>query len=217
MAKKIDPESAAKSAYLKAKRKGKRIPELEPAILKSPEWAERYAWACVKGRWKEAEPVIAKDPEASIRYAFHVLKDRFPLGEKRIAKDGTYACDYAAAVVRGRWQPGEAAIARSPFFMLHYAKKALKGPLPKPLHERMVALYLQDYEPSEMQRLVAPQFIPELKRANPPDPSAEKYCTSRKYMGPAVMGKDARAMLSEMRKSAAAKKTTKKAKKKRKS
>lgn len=212
MAKKIDPESAAKSAYLKAKRKGKRILELEPAILKSPDWAEQYAWACVKGRWKEAEPVIAKDPEASIRYALNTLKGRFPLGEKRIAKDANYSCDYAALVIRGRWQPGEAAIAREPFFMLNYAKKALKGPLPEPLHERMVAFYLQPYEPIGVQRLMAPQYIAELKRANLPDLSAKTYCTSRKYMGSAVLTAEDRLRHQMIQKTVAKKKAKKKRK-----
>jgi hypothetical protein len=187
-AKKVDAESAAKSAYLTAKRRGKRIPELEPVILKSPDWAEKYAWAVVRGRWKEAEKVIAKDADASIRYALNTLKGRFPLGEKTIIKSGRDATAYATLVVRGRWPLGEKAIARQSWFMWEYAKKALKGPLPKALHQRMVDIFLQDYKPSTFQKKVSPPaLLEELHRLNQVDHYAERYCTNRKYMGSAVM------------------------------
>ena len=158
---KTKSEQAAKGAYLSAAKLGKRLPDLEPVVLKSPYWATRYAWAVIEGRWSEAEKVIAKDAVAAAAYAQHVLRGRFPAGEKVIAKHASVACDYAAHVIRGRWRPGEAAMKRDPEILLRYAKQVLRGPLPEDLHVIMLARCGRNA-------------------------SARKYVTNRKYMGSAV-------------------------------
>lgn len=39
-----------------------RVPDYEPAILTSPQWACRYARDVIKGRWPEAEEIIGQNP-----------------------------------------------------------------------------------------------------------------------------------------------------------
>jgi len=65
-----------KQAYEKAKKLGKRIPELEP--------------------------LISKDTEVSCWYALHVIKGRFILGESAISKNAGYSYWYAKYAIKGK-------------------------------------------------------------------------------------------------------------------
>ena len=49
-------------AYEYADKQGKRIPELEPVIMKDPSWIYWYARDVIKDRWLEAESIIMKNP-----------------------------------------------------------------------------------------------------------------------------------------------------------
>lgn len=48
----------AGDAFYYARDKGKRIPELEPLILKSPYYARNYAELVIKNRWPELEDIL---------------------------------------------------------------------------------------------------------------------------------------------------------------
>jgi len=88
--------------YRKAKELGKRIPELEPVILKDACYSYRYVFDVIKGKWKIAEPAISKDAQYSYFYAKHVIKGRFILGEPTISKNALYSYLYAKNVIKGR-------------------------------------------------------------------------------------------------------------------
>jgi len=65
-------------AYEKTIELGKRIPKLEPFILKDAYWSYRYALDVIKDRWELAEPVILKDAFYSCLYAKYIIKGRLP-------------------------------------------------------------------------------------------------------------------------------------------
>jgi len=74
------PKYTPRQAYELAKNLGKRVPALEPIILRQPIFAYEYARDVIKGRWPEAEPVIMKDiiKESYLvrEYAENVIKGR---------------------------------------------------------------------------------------------------------------------------------------------
>jgi len=65
-------------AYYKAKKSGKRMPELELTISKNAYWSYYYAKDVIKGRWELGEPTISKYAEYSYFYARYVIKGRLP-------------------------------------------------------------------------------------------------------------------------------------------
>lgn len=65
-----DPSQAA----LYADKQGKRVPELEPIIMKDPYWAVHYAMQLVNNRWPEAEPSILTSPDDTLRYLWFLYK-----------------------------------------------------------------------------------------------------------------------------------------------
>jgi len=65
-------------AYCKALQLGKRIPKLEPVILKDAFYSFCYAKDVIEGRWELGEPVISKDAYYSFHYAKDVIKGRLP-------------------------------------------------------------------------------------------------------------------------------------------
>lgn len=88
-----------------------RFKKGEPAIIKDPRIAVRYASMIIKGRFKEAESgIAASTPENCYRYALHALKGRFRLGESMIAKDARFSCYYAENILEGRFKLGEPTI-----------------------------------------------------------------------------------------------------------
>jgi len=89
-------------AYDKAKKLGKKIPDLEPTICKDSWFSYRYAFDVIKGRWELAEPTISKDAYSSYGYARDVIEDRFILGEPAISQDAYYSYCYAIEVIKGR-------------------------------------------------------------------------------------------------------------------
>ena len=179
-------EQQARRAFMTVLRKngrGNRDPNLEPVILKSPNWSARYAYYCVGGRWKEAEALITGDPrvaydyaynvrgpfpeaekmiardaDCAYRYAKYILHDRFPAGEKSIARDPESAARYASDVIEGRWERAEKAIMADSRWMLHYAKKAIRGQLPEVMHSAMIMNSFAN------------------------DPYAKKYGSTKKFM-----------------------------------
>jgi hypothetical protein len=61
--------------------------QLEPFIMKDPDWAYYYALDVLKRPWPEAEPYIMKDPQWAYWYALNVLKRPWPEAEPYIMKD----------------------------------------------------------------------------------------------------------------------------------
>jgi len=99
-------------AYEKAKKSGKRIPELEP--------------------------YISKDIYSSYLYAKHVIKGKFILAEPAISKDAYWSCNYAEDVIKGRWEIAEPTIIKNAEVSYYYAKNVIKGKLPDFMHNQMI-------------------------------------------------------------------------------
>jgi hypothetical protein len=79
--------SDAEYALRYAHRISGRFPQGEPAILKNPMVAVKYAYQVIYGRWPMGEAAIAKDAWSSFNYAKEVLLDRFPAGEHFLHSD----------------------------------------------------------------------------------------------------------------------------------
>jgi len=69
---------SANLAYKKARRAGKRLPELEHIILTSLFYSYFYAMDVIKDRWIEAEDIIMLDPVGSYLYAVNLIKGKLP-------------------------------------------------------------------------------------------------------------------------------------------
>jgi hypothetical protein len=65
-------------AYFKCRDNNKIDKRLEPIIIKSLQYAYKYARDVIKGRWKEAEPIIIKNSCYAYRYARDVIKGKLP-------------------------------------------------------------------------------------------------------------------------------------------
>jgi hypothetical protein len=72
--------------YELAKKKPKLRKQLEPVIMKDPEWAYFYARDVRKRPWPEAEPVIMTNPRWAYNYALGILKRPWPEAEPYIMK-----------------------------------------------------------------------------------------------------------------------------------
>jgi len=91
-----------KEAYRKAKKSGKRIPELEPTIIKNAQCSYWYALYVIKGKWELGEPTISKDAQYSHYYAKDIIKGKWELGEPIISKDAFFSYLYATDVIKGK-------------------------------------------------------------------------------------------------------------------
>jgi len=89
-------------AYYKAKKSGKRMPELELTISKDAQYSYFYARDVIKGRWELAEPAISKDALYSYYYARNIIKGKFISGEAVISKNARYSYWYAINVIKGK-------------------------------------------------------------------------------------------------------------------
>lgn len=96
-----------RSALRFAQQLNRRVPELEPIILKDATASMSYAYAILKQRWPEAEPLILKNAEDSSWYAENVLKKRWPEAEPLILKSSNAAVHYAYSVLKKRWPEAE--------------------------------------------------------------------------------------------------------------
>jgi len=98
-------------------------PELDDLIAPNPDVdpdrAVGYA-QLMKKRWKEAEPAIMRSPLAAVRYASEVIKNRWPKAEGNIAQHPQAAADYAKKVIQGRWAPAEKYIMLEPEAIVDY-------------------------------------------------------------------------------------------------
>jgi len=84
-----------------------RCKELEPIIMKSPEWAYKYALEVINGGhtnypfptavWKEAEPYIMKDPKWAYKYLKNIINGdpnyRWRDGQERWEEAEEYILD----------------------------------------------------------------------------------------------------------------------------
>jgi len=91
-----------KQAYYKARESGKRIPELEPTIIKNAQCSYCYAEDVIKGRFILGEPVISQDSQCSFWYARDIIKDRWEKAEPAISKDAESSYCYAKYIIKGR-------------------------------------------------------------------------------------------------------------------
>jgi hypothetical protein len=113
----------------------RRMPKLEPKILKSAWLSLKYASIVLKQRWPKGEPVIARDPGSAEYYAKEIIKGRWPEGEPAIASVPMYACDYAKEIIKGRWPEAERVmLSQKPvdaYRLAQYAEQVIKGPWPE--------------------------------------------------------------------------------------
>jgi hypothetical protein len=63
-------------AYVKCN--GEINKDLEPFIIKDPEWAFHYSHNIIKDRWGEAEQYIINDSYLTYCYAINVIKGKLP-------------------------------------------------------------------------------------------------------------------------------------------
>jgi len=92
----------SKQAYDKTLSLGKRIPKLEPTIIKNAQYSYYYALYVIKGKWELAEPTISKNAYYSYHYAKHIIKGKWELGEPIISKDAFYSYFYAKDAIKGK-------------------------------------------------------------------------------------------------------------------
>jgi hypothetical protein len=127
---KSNPEAAYQYAKMHQIQQDKFKQELiktsEEVILSHPDLCVRYAIEVANGRWEKGEKTISKDIFCSYNYAKDILKDRFKLAEKLISQDSEYAYRYAKDVLKKRWAFGEDAISKDPAYSYEYAKNVLK-------------------------------------------------------------------------------------------
>ena len=105
----------AREAYVKAKKAQKRLPELEPIIVKDGFYAYSYAKYVIKGRWFEAEPTIMQDAHSAYCYSKDVIKGRWLEVEPTIMQDEEWAYLYARDIIKGRWYDAEERFVQSIF------------------------------------------------------------------------------------------------------
>ena len=119
----IAPYKMPDLAYELAKKNPELRPKLEPAIMKDPMYAYRYADYILERRWPEAEPYIMKDPQYTYWYADAVLERRWPEAEPYIMKDPKWAYWYAKNVLERRWPEAEPYIMKDQFWWETYKVK----------------------------------------------------------------------------------------------
>jgi len=102
--------------------KGGRYRTLEHIILKSPEYAARYARQIIEGRWDDAEFIIYTDLFSSFYYARFVLNKRFELGEPKIMTAPYFAFWYSAEILKQRWEDAEPFIRQNELLWKDYCK-----------------------------------------------------------------------------------------------
>lgn len=116
-------------AYHYALREATRLPDYEPAILKDPRIAFKYANKVIKGRWPELEKILLKKADAHLlcEYADDIIHDRWPEAEPIIKKDYSAAYSYAYNILHDRWPEAEPYIMKDAFFAYYYARAVVKG------------------------------------------------------------------------------------------
>jgi len=82
-------------------------PKQESEILKSPEYAYKYAQYIIEGEWVEAEPIILTDQYWAFNYAKNVIKGTWKAAEPLIlgGKDLRFALSYATDISKIRLAP----------------------------------------------------------------------------------------------------------------
>ena len=82
-------------------------PEQQSEILKSPEYAYKYAKYVLEGEWVEAEPIILTETDWAYNYAKYVIKGRWEAVETDIMarKDPLFSLMYATDVSKIRLDP----------------------------------------------------------------------------------------------------------------
>ena len=82
-------------------------PKQESEILKSPEYAYKYAQYVIEGEWVEAEPIILTDQYWAFNYAKNVIKGTWKAAEPLIlgGKDLRFALSYATDISKIRLAP----------------------------------------------------------------------------------------------------------------
>ena len=94
-----------------------------PEKLQDPAEAWAYAKYTMGGkRCPELEYFIAKSPKYSYLYANNILKDRFWKAEPTIATKVDWAVPYAINVMGARWKEIEPMIHQFPYFVDQYSK-----------------------------------------------------------------------------------------------
>ena len=71
-----------------------RIPQLEPFMLKTPEWTYKYALNITEGRWLEGEETIKTSPKYIYYYTYFVVESRWPEGEEIIKTNSYWRKEY---------------------------------------------------------------------------------------------------------------------------
>ena len=84
--------SSPEDAFLYCKKMKRRIPEAEEIIKTSANYAERYAYEVIHGRWPEAEDTIKKSPYEAVIYAESTIRDRWPEAEPWVVHPGMTSC-----------------------------------------------------------------------------------------------------------------------------
>ena len=123
---------------------GGRWQKAEKTIATDIYYSYHYARDILKNRFKLAEKLISQDPEYAYRYAKDILKKRWILGENAISQSCSYSYEYAKNVLNKRFLKGEESIATSSQFSLYYACFVLEGKLPINMHNKMIAIGIQD-------------------------------------------------------------------------
>jgi len=140
-----------KEAYYKAKKSGKRIPELEGILLKDAVYSYLYAKEIIKGIWELAEPVISQDAFVSYCYAKNVIKGKLPdfMHNQMILENDKYAKEYIEFISKNLDSPNnnmtpkeayakaynldkrmpklEPTISKDAFYSYLYAKNVIEG------------------------------------------------------------------------------------------
>lgn len=126
-------------AYDYALRQGKRIPELEPAILRDTDTTHSYVHNIVKNRWPEAEKILMDKPFVAFQYAQFIIHGRWPEAEKYIISNPYVATLYAKNVIHGRWPELEKILLKHDYAELgvclndifNYTEDVIQGPWPE--------------------------------------------------------------------------------------
>lgn len=133
------------AVYRKAKKLGKRLPELESILFNDLKIAYDYAKNIVKTKWPEYEDYLLKHYDTdtdhyALWYTHNVLKDRWPEVEPYVLKNEATAEAYATGIYASsqrekkqdpRWYEAEPLIIQNPHRALRYARDVIKGRWPE--------------------------------------------------------------------------------------
>lgn len=123
-----------------------RWEKAEKTIAKDIYYSYHYARDILKSRFKLAEKLISQDPEYSYKYARNILKKRWVLGEDSISKNSCFSYEYAKNVLKKRFTKGEESISNSSKYSLFYACFVVEDKLPIKMHNKMIAMAIENQE-----------------------------------------------------------------------